>query len=507
MMASRFVPIVVTGALFLVATVAATPAVAQGTEAQRRAPAKQTKVDAKRSSSVSMGATKSEAVRVRQANAAIRRAYQKEFAYLMAEKKALKARLAAAERKAKADAKRRAQELAALEAAVMSTTRKADAAEDAFTKAQREGEVVSDTASSLDSIRGQAAKAAGLPETAPLDEAFTKTIAALGTKALLSIEDGRFFTREGVEVKGKVANVGGIARFGVGGQTAGALAPAGGHQWKIWPKSEGASAREVVAGKVTGPVGVFLAAKTDAAISPPKEKTPLSIVRAGGTVAWVIVGLGAFGILLALLRLMVLRTLSRGRKDLEDKVFAAVAEGRFEAAKDSVRNAPGALARVLLAALDAANRPANERTDLIDERLLREQARADWFASALIVVAAVAPLLGLLGTVTGMISTFDAITEVGTGDPRTLAGGISEALITTELGLIVAIPTLLLGNLLGGVGERLKRRLEISALAIQNRFEDRAMIEMTDDDVVTPFTVARGPSDDLGQGARIEAGA
>ena len=90
-----------------------------------------------------------------------------------------------------------------------------------------------------------------------------------------------------------------------------------------------------------------------------------------------------------------------------------------------------------------------------------------------------APLLGLLGTVTGMIATFDAITEVGTGDPRTLAGGISEALITTELGLIVAIPTLLLGNFLSGVGERFKRRLEIAALSIQNRLDLVALSSFT----------------------------
>lgn len=498
MMASRFLSNVSAGLLFAVVASGALPAVAQ---TAKTAPAVATKAKAR------PAAKSSDAqARIRKADAAIRRAYQKEFAYLMAEKKALVARLAAAEKKAKADTARRAQELAALEAAVMATTRQADAAEDALTKAQRETEVAADTASSLDSIRDQAAKAAGMPEGSSLEEAFAKTIATLRDNALMHVENGRFFTREGVEVKGEIANVGGVARFGVSGQAAGALAPAGGNQWKIWPTSDPASARAVVSGRAPASVGVFLAAKTDAAISPPKEKTPLSIVRAGGTVAWVIVALGALGLVLAFLRLALLRVLARGRSDLEDDVFAAIAEGRFEAAKDLVRNAPGALARVLFAALEAANRPTSERADLIDERLLREQARADFFASALIVVAAVAPLLGLLGTVTGMISTFDAITEVGTGDPRTLAGGISEALITTELGLIVAIPTLLLGNLLGGVGERLKRRLEISALAIQNRFEDRAMVEANESDVVTPFTVARPSSEPRTPGARLEAG-
>ena len=78
------------------------------------------------------------------------------------------------------------------------------------------------------------------------------------------------------------------------------------------------------------------------------------------------------------------------------------------------------------------------------ESALLEEKRLDRFSSAIVVIAAVAPLLGLWGTVTGMISTFEIITEHGTGDPKMLSAGISEALITTQLGLVVAIPMLLL---------------------------------------------------------------
>jgi biopolymer transport protein ExbB/TolQ len=73
-------------------------------------------------------------------------------------------------------------------------------------------------------------------------------------------------------------------------------------------------------------------------------------------------------------------------------------------------------------------------------------------------------LLGLLGTVTGMISTFDIITEFGTGDPKLLSSGISIALITTEVGLEVAIPTLIFGNLLSGWAESIKDDMEKAAL-------------------------------------------
>jgi biopolymer transport protein ExbB len=64
------------------------------------------------------------------------------------------------------------------------------------------------------------------------------------------------------------------------------------------------------------------------------------------------------------------------------------------------------------------------------------------------IISVVAPLLGLLGTVTGMINTFQAITLFGTGDPKLMAGGISQALVTTVLGLVVAIPTVFLYTLL-----------------------------------------------------------
>ena len=80
----------------------------------------------------------------------------------------------------------------------------------------------------------------------------------------------------------------------------------------------------------------------------------------------------------------------------------------------------------------------------IDEAILKEQPSINRFIGFIKIISMVAPLLGLLGTVIGMIVTFQAITLFGTGDPKTMAGGISQALITTVLGLVVAIPTVLL---------------------------------------------------------------
>jgi biopolymer transport protein ExbB len=109
--------------------------------------------------------------------------------------------------------------------------------------------------------------------------------------------------------------------------------------------------------------------------------------------------------------------------------------------------------------------------DIISESILHENSYLDRFGSTIIIIAAVAPLLGLLGTVTGMISTFDIITEFGTGDPKLLSGGISEALVTTELGLVVAIPALIFGNLLAGWADNIKEDMEKAALRVTNIYK------------------------------------
>ena len=80
----------------------------------------------------------------------------------------------------------------------------------------------------------------------------------------------------------------------------------------------------------------------------------------------------------------------------------------------------------------------------LDDAILKEMPALEKNLALLKLLSGVAPLLGLLGTVTGMILTFQAITLFGTGDPKLMAGGISQALITTVLGLVVAIPILLL---------------------------------------------------------------
>ena len=101
---------------------------------------------------------------------------------------------------------------------------------------------------------------------------------------------------------------------------------------------------------------------------------------------------------------------------------------------------------------------------ILDETVMRQVRVMDHYLVVIQVLAAIAPLLGLLGTVTGMITTFDVITVFGTGNARAMAGGISEALITTQTGLLISIPGLYMSGFLNRRAENLKQR--IAALGI-----------------------------------------
>ena len=156
-------------------------------------------------------------------------------------------------------------------------------------------------------------------------------------------------------------------------------------------------------------------------------------VQQGGYVGYVILSLGSVALVIGLWRWALIALASRG-----------VAAQRKSDRAD--RGNP--LGRVLAVAEE--NRGVDTETlELkLDEIVLRESSKLENFLWLVKTVSVVAPLLGLLGTVTGMIQTFQAITLFGAGDPKMMAGGISEALVTTMLGLTIAIPLVLLSDTL-----------------------------------------------------------
>jgi len=124
------------------------------------------------------------------------------------------------------------------------------------------------------------------------------------------------------------------------------------------------------------------------------------------------------------------------------------------------------LGRIMLAYEEVKDRPVETIELKIDEAILRETPKLEFGLNFLKLAAGVAPLLGLLGTVTGMIRTFTQITLFGTGDPRIMAGGISEALVTTVSGLIAAIPLLFIHSFAASFARGAQQTLEEQAAGI-----------------------------------------
>lgn len=190
-----------------------------------------------------------------------------------------------------------------------------------------------------------------------------------------------------------------------------------------------------------------------------QSKTPLERVREdGGIVGYVIIGVGIFGLLLCLWKAFALYT-TGARMTRQMKIDAA-----------DKRNPLG---RVMAVYSDNPDSDIETLELKLDEAILRETAPIETGLSFIKVLYVVAPLLGLLGTVVGMIVTFQMITLFGTGDPRMMAGGISTALVTTVLGLVVAIPLTILHSFLQGKARALIQTLEEQAAGIIARLAER----------------------------------
>jgi len=158
-------------------------------------------------------------------------------------------------------------------------------------------------------------------------------------------------------------------------------------------------------------------------------------VHQGGTPGYVIIALGVVALLLSIERFITL-TITAG------KVKSQI--------KNPTANSNNPLGRVLQVYEENKSVDPETLQLKLDEAILKEQPAINARIAFIKIISMVAPLLGLLGTVIGMIVTFQAITLFGTGDPKTMAGGISQALITTVLGLCVAIPTVLLHSIVHG---------------------------------------------------------
>mgnify|MGYP001823973837 FL=1 len=169
-------------------------------------------------------------------------------------------------------------------------------------------------------------------------------------------------------------------------------------------------------------------------------------VKAGGPIVWPIAIIAIAAVLIILYKIVFLRSIHGSTGKIMDRVNDLAAKGDWEGCEQIVRKYEGRkmpVINVVHAGLEAREEDRETLESVLQESILRELPRVEKGLSLLAVFGAIAPLLGLLGTVTGMIDTFRVITLFGTGDPKLMSGGISEALVTTELGLAVAIPIML----------------------------------------------------------------
>ncbi len=184
------------------------------------------------------------------------------------------------------------------------------------------------------------------------------------------------------------------------------------------------------------------------------ENNPTIIdrVNQGGVVGYIILVLGGLGILFALYKMIILNIYSVKIKAQIKKLDTP-----------DTSNALGKIANIFYKNIDDS---INDLEIKISEAILKETNKIKKGQSFVKLLAAVTPLLGLLGTVTGMIATFQAITLFGTGDPKLMAGGISTALITTVLGLVTAIPLLFAYTYISSKAEELVSILEEQSIGL-----------------------------------------
>ena len=188
----------------------------------------------------------------------------------------------------------------------------------------------------------------------------------------------------------------------------------------------------------------------------------------GGSVGVVIIALGGVCLLLGIFKFFEVTGFKTPKPEDVQHVLTHLESGDLANAKTAAAATPGAGGALLSTAVEHADEKRGTLEEILYERILAVRPKLERFLPFIALTAAAAPLLGLLGTVTGMIKTFNLITIFGTGDAKSLSSGISEALVTTELGLCVAIPALILHGLLARMARQKIGDMEQTAVGFIN---------------------------------------
>jgi biopolymer transport protein ExbB len=199
------------------------------------------------------------------------------------------------------------------------------------------------------------------------------------------------------------------------------------------------------------------------------EETLAEHIAKGGPVMVPILGMALAALVVAMIKWIQIARIRTPSRRRINRVLEAIKRRDYDAANAELEAIKGPAGEMLRVGIDHVNEPKDLVEEVMFEKLLETRLKLQGFLPFVAITASAAPLLGLLGTVTGMISTFKLISVFGAGDAQSLSSGISEALVTTEFGLIVAIPSLLLYAYLSRKARGLVDSMEKTAISFVNR--------------------------------------
>ena len=195
------------------------------------------------------------------------------------------------------------------------------------------------------------------------------------------------------------------------------------------------------------------------------------IIQAGGPMMWPIIACSIMAAAIVLERLWTLQQKRVLPRELTDQVWRWVQNNQVNDKLISALEHNSPLGRVLAVGLANRHRTRDIMMERLEDTGRHVTHELERFLNTLGTIASISPLLGLLGTVTGIIRAFNAISLEGTGDPRILSGGIGEALIATAAGLCVAIPSLFAYRILRGKVNRIVIQMEKEAMKLIDAME------------------------------------
>jgi biopolymer transport protein ExbB len=188
----------------------------------------------------------------------------------------------------------------------------------------------------------------------------------------------------------------------------------------------------------------------------------------GGPVMWPILACSIVAVAILLERLYSLRRSRILPQDRLVEIGSLLKRGRIKEALAICRNHPSPMTAIIMAGIVNHKRPRVEIREAIEDAGRHEVSTLRRYLPTLSAVVSVSPMLGLLGTVTGMIKVFQVVEVQGAGEPAVLAGGIWEALLTTAAGLAVAIPALAIYHYLSTRADRLLEEMEKQSIVMLN---------------------------------------